>query len=180
MPDLFDSPGPGGVSRASAAEPAARRRGRPKGALGKKSGDLKAILVHTYDGRTPGQQLAEFCMPTAREVKACRAEAKALGLSPGVLAQMRKAKVVAKELSISPDQAYAMMLTANRELLPYVHQRLPQAEAPREGAPLPLIVLPDGPDAVAALPMAALSEDVEFQGLNDLVPAQLSRPNSHD
>lgn len=183
MADLFDTLPQVGSLQAR-ADGAAPRRGRPKGSTNKRGGDLKAILVTTYGGRTPGQQLATVCMVTPKEVRQAKARAKGLGIDAELMAMIEKAERLAVAMGW-PGQggvrdAWAMMFKAYGELLPYIHQRLPQAEAPKEGAPLPLIMLPDGPDVQATLPTMALGEDEEFQGLSDMRQAQLSQPNSHD
>lgn len=171
-----------GVESARAADGGARR-GRPKGATNKRSGDLRSVLVTTYGGRTPGQQLASVCMVTPKEVRQARPAAKLAGVDPELMAMIQKAERLALAMQWPGAQgvrdAWAMMFKAYGELLPYVHQRLPQAEAPKEGAPLPLIVLADGADAVAPLPMLDLGESEEDQGLIEMVPLGLSRPNSH-
>lgn len=158
------------------------RRGRPPGSKGKRSGDLQAILVHTYGGRTPGQQLAQVCMVTPAEVRRAKARARELGLTAELMAMIEKAERLAKAMGWAGAQgvrdAWSMMFKAYGELLPYVHQRLAPKEAEKGQAQLPVILMDPEPAGGAALP-SSFGENEEDQGVIEVLPLQLSQPNSH-
>lgn len=191
MSDLFERPGQTGVLQTAGAAVENRpRRGRPKGSTNKRSGDLKAILVTTYAGRTPAQQLAAVCMVTPKDVRAAKPRARALGLDPEMMAMVVKAENMAKAMGwvdLATDKvtpaglrdAWSMMFAAYKELLPYVHQRLAPAEGEKPAAQLPYILMDAEPEGGAQLP-SAFGEVEEDQQLIEVRPLQLSQPNSHD
>lgn len=166
------------------------RRGRPKGSGNKRSGDLQAILVHTYGGRTPGQQLAAICMPTTQDRREAKVRARALGIRDlDLVAAVIKAENLARlmgwtDVAGKPTQAgirdaWAMIYKGFQELLPYVHQRLAPKEGEKAAEQLPVILMDPEPAGGAALP-ASFGESEEDQALIEVLPLQLSQPNSHD
>ncbi|MBI1684448.1 hypothetical protein [Caulobacter hibisci] len=169
----------------------APRRGRPKGAKNKRAGDLGAILTATHEGRTPGQQLAALCMPTAQDRREAKARARALGFKDvDLLAAVVKAENLAKALGWvdagtgkptmqGVRDAWAMMFKAYGELLPYVHQRLAPKEAEKPRDQVPLILMDPEPSGGAMLP-SAFVESEEDQALIEVLPIELTRTNSHD
>lgn len=191
MADLFDAPGQTGVSATAGGAVENRpRRGRPKGAKGKRSGDLAGILVTTYQGRTPGQQLAAVALPTARDRREAKARAKALGVDVETMAMVVKAEGLARAMGWVDVQtervtaqglrdAWSIMFAAYKELLPYIHQRLAPKEGEKPAQALPVILM-DAEPAGGAPPPSAFSEHEQDQPLIEVVPLQLSRPNSHD
>lgn len=168
------------------------RRGRPKGSTNRRSGDLQSILVATYQGRTPGQQLAAICLPTSKELKEAKARVRLAGgaASVDLVAQVIKAENLAKAMGwtdgatgrVTPSglrDAWAMIFKAYQELLPYVHQRLAPKEGEKGAAQLPMILMDPEPAGGAALP-SSFGDVEEDQPLIEVLPLQLSRPNSHD
>ena len=145
-----------------------RRRGRPAGAKNRRSVDLARYVAATYGGQTPGQQSAAVAMVTPGELKRAKAMAKALGvvnldLSPVMLAMVVKARQLATALGCDPRDAWLLMAKERIDLMAYVHQRQPQAEAPKVRDQLPMAFLvPEGGDlaSLPSIPMA-LDDDNE-------------------
>lgn len=183
MADLFDTSPATGLLPTAGAAVGNPRRGRPKGSTNKRSGDLQAILVHTYGGRTPGQQLAQVCMVTPAEVRKAKGRARELGLTAELMAMIEKAERLAQAMGWPGQQgvkdAWAMMYKAYGELLPYVHQRLAPKEAEKGAQQLPMILMDPEPAGGAALP-SSFGNVEEDQPLIEVLPLQLSQPNSHD
>lgn len=128
--------------------PTPRRRGRPPGARNKGGLELGKYLQAMFGGLTPGQQLAELAMVKPAEVKRAKADALALGIATDLpalqLAVVVKAQRLAQALGITRPEAWAAQLKALGELMPYVHQRQPQAEAPKDAKALPQVYLIPG------------------------------------
>jgi len=193
MADLFDAlPQVGILPTAGAAVENAPTRGRPKGAKGKRSGDLAKILVAEHDGRTPGQDLAAICMPTSADRREARRRAKALGVRDvDMLANIVKAENVAKALGhpVNPitgrpgievvQQVFGMLFKVKLELMPYVHQRLAPKEGEKPADQIPIIYMDPEP-AGGALPPSAFGESEEDQGVIEVVPLELTHSNSHE
>lgn len=158
--ELFPGLGPG------AAE-GPRRRGRPKGAVNRRSVDLARYIEAQYGGMTPGQQSAAVALVTAKELKAAKGSV--------VKALADKAAVLARELGCSKLEAWREMRAEREGLMPYVHQKRPQAvELDAKGLVQPVIMLPP------AAPRAIEGEYVEIQGLNGAQPIEVSQLKSHD
>ena len=163
----------------------AGRRGRPPGAKNKRSSDLKNWIVAEYGGLTPGQQSAAIGLVTAKEVRKARPIARELGLNPVLVAMLEKAKTIAAYMEWDVGAAWAVMFKEREGLLPYVHQRQPQApEAPKGDAGRPLLLVADvgatGQDA-RDLGGDAPEDDLEgFQLLSGPAAEQVSRPKSHE
>lgn len=155
--DLFSQGlSPAGAAENSAGGEAGARRGRPRGARNKRSSDLRRWIEATFDGQTPGQQAAQACMVTPKELRQAKAAAKALGLvelglSPMMLALVVKAQALARALGCEPKEAWLLLAKERAELHPYIHQKLPAAEPakPGEGV-VDVLMIPDGPPATAA------------------------------
>lgn len=191
MADLFDMPGQTGLSpTAGAAVENRPRKGRPKGSTNKRSGDLGAILVATYEGRTPGQQLAAVCLPTAKDRREAKARARGLGVDVETMAMVIKAEKLAKAMGWTDvgtgkvtaqglRDAWSIMFAAYKELLPFIHQRLAPREGEKPKDALPMIIMDAEPEGGAALP-SAFGEGEEDQPLIQVIDLQLSQPNSHE
>lgn len=172
-------PGLGGEGVAAAA----RRPGRPKGSTNRRNADLHAYLVAEYRGLTPGQQLAAVGLATDREVRLAKPLAKELGLDPVTAALITKARKLADRLGCKPAEAWALMATARADLMPYVHQRRPQAvDLTSKGEQIrPVIMgLPMTAPALASDGDVLTGEYKQLQRLNDMTPAQVAQPKSHE
>ena len=145
----------------------ARRRGRPRGSVNKRSVDLARYIEAQYGGMTPGQQSAAVALVTAKELKAAKHNlVKALAV---------KAAALAQELGCSKLEAWREMRAEREGLMPYVHQKRPQSvELDAKGMVQPVIML------APAAPRAIEGEFVEIQGLNGAQPIEVSRSKSHD
>lgn len=83
---------------------------------------------------TPGQQLAELCLVTAKDLRDAPRRAEELRiLHPPrdrmMLAALVKARELAAGLGCEPRDAWLLLDKAREALMPYVHQRRPQAPA---------------------------------------------------
>lgn len=162
--------------------PEPRRRGRPKGAANRRSADLHDYLVAHYRGLTPGQQLAAVGLVSDREVSRAKAEAKRRGLDPVTWALVVKARALAKAMQCKPAEAWAMMAGARADLMPYVHQKRPQAvDLTSDGERIRPVIM--GLPMVA--PVVRFGGDViegeseQLQRLNDMTPREVSSAKSH-
>lgn len=77
---------------------------------------------------TPGQQAAQLCLVTPKELAAVAKAAKALGISPMQAAMAQKAAALAVLIGCTTKEAYGVMAHEREALLPYVHQK--RAPAP--------------------------------------------------
>lgn len=142
-----------------------RRRGRPPGAKSKRSLDLARYIEATYAGQTPGQQAAQLCMVTPRDIREAKARAAELqivdmGLQPLVLAMVVKAAMLGKALGVSRAEAWSALHAERKELMSYVHQK--QAPAADKGGAAPIatvFMVPDGPDAGALADFTGQDEE---------------------
>lgn len=166
--------------------PQPRRRGRPPGAKNRRSIDL-ARYIEAQFGGTPGQQVAQLGMVTPAEVKRARKEAEELGLTDlglGLLelAQVVKAEKLAKALGISRAEAWAAGHKAREALLPYVHQRQPQAAESKGKAPATVFLIPEA--EAHQLPDFSVDDDADegVEILEDLGTGgrEVGRPQSDD
>lgn len=175
--------------------PQTRRAGRPRGARNRRTADLGKYLAHRYGGMTTGQQLAELCMITARELREAKAfirEHELKGVSPMVIAQARRAHALAVALNdhqpaadrCSPKEAMAILIKAQVELMPYVHQKLPPKADGENAPPATVFMVPDGDGS--SLPLIPdTSDDVDDQPIDFIDVArsdapQVAPPKSHD
>lgn len=162
-----------------------KRLGRPKGSKNKRSSDLKNWIVAEYGGLTPGQQSAAVALVTAKEVRLARPAAREMGLSPVLVAMMQKAEKIAAFMGWDKRDAWAAMTHERKELLPYIHQRQPQApEAPKGDGDRPVLLVADvGADSIDARDLGGDGpEDDDLQGFQQLSAPeveQVSRPKSH-
>jgi hypothetical protein len=145
----------------------ARRRGRPRGSVNKRSVDLARYIEAQYGGMTPGQQSAAVALVTAKELKAARGSV--------VKALADKAAILARELGCTKLEAWREMRAEREGLMPYVHQKRPQAlEVDAKGLVQPVIML-------GAMTAPALEgEYKEIQGLNGAMPIEVSQVKSHE
>jgi hypothetical protein len=162
-----------------------KRRGRPKGSKNKRSSDLLAWVTAEYGGLTPGQQSAAISLVTAKEVRLARPLARELGVSPVLAAMMIKAEKIAKHMGWHTKDAWAAMTKEREILLPYVHQRQPQApDAPKGDGDRPVLLVADvEAESIDARDLGGdgPAED-DLQGFQQLIgPAagEVSQPKSH-
>lgn len=161
------------------------RRGRPKGSKNKRSSDLLSWVVAEYGGLTPGQQSAAISLVTAKEVREARPLARELRVSPVLAAMMVKAEKIAKHMGWHTKDAWAAMTKEREILLPYVHQRQPQApEAPKGDGDRPVLLVADvETESIDARDLGGDGPaDDDLQGFQQLSPPaveQVSRPKSH-
>lgn len=121
---------------------AGARRGRPKGAKNKRSGDLQRYVEARYAGLTPGQQAAAVGLVDAAELRAAGGDL--LG------AMVVKARRLALALDCEPKEAWLLMLKEREALLPYIHQRMPNKADPAAAQDGPVFVTVP----IEAVPMA--------------------------
>ncbi|HYE47296.1 MAG TPA: hypothetical protein VEA44_16145 [Caulobacter sp.] len=159
---------------------AGRRRGRPPGSKGKRSGDLRAYIEAVYGGLTPGQQMAQVGLVTARELREAKAAAKASGLSPLLQAMVTKAQLLALQLGCEPKEAWLLMMKEREGLLPYVHQRQAPAEGPKRpaGEGQPTLIVADV--EVSDVAHTDWEEPEVFQGPSPTPLLEVAQAKSHD
>jgi hypothetical protein len=147
--------------------------GRPRGSRNKRSLDLGRYVEAHFGGMTPGQQAAAVSMVTARELREAKQAARELlivdlGLSPVVLAMVVKARRLARALHCESKEAWLLMAKEREGLLPYVHQKQPQApdrsSAPRAVA----FMVPEGVDSDT--PLLALFDEDELGEMREITP----------
>ena len=111
---------------------------------------------------TPGQQSARLCLVTARELKAARGDLTG--------AMVAKAKHLAIELGCDPRDAWLLLQKEREQLLPYVHQKQPQAAEPaKEGALERVVMIDDRSQPV-----------IDFTGEIDDDALEVVQPKSDD
>lgn len=165
-----------------------KRIGRPPNAKGKRSTDLGRYIEATFDGATPGQQSAQLCMVSPRELRQAKAAAKDLGLldlglDEFTLAMVVKAKRLAKAIGCETRDAWLLLQKERADLMPYIHQRRPQAAEDKGKAPVLGYMIPDDAGPQQALPDFGLDDDddaIEIVDENPGAADQVSRPKSHD
>lgn len=140
----------------SGANPQRRGRGRPKGAVNKRSVDLARYIEATYGGQTPGQQSAAVSMVAPKDLARAKAIAKELkitdtGLSPLLLAMVVKAAQLATALGINRAEAWVLMAKERIDLMAYIHQKQPQAEAGAAKALPQVFMIPEAAPRQAAI-----------------------------
>lgn len=167
----MDTPALPGLIPSAGGEVVKPRKGRPPGAVGKRSLDLGKYIEARFGGLTPGQQAAEIGMVTAKELRDpwLKAAAKAMGLPPVVVAMADKARALALHLGCEPAMAWELMRKERAEILPYVHQRRAQAADTGPERALPVIMMPAERPAAAGRALAGPEGDriEEIQGLSD-------------
>lgn len=136
--------------------------GRPPKSPNRRQGDLAKYIEAQY-GSTPGQQIAQLAMVTPAQVGRARREALELGIDPtGLdpidLAHLVKAKRLAQAMGVTTAEAYAAGHKARVDLLPYVHQRQPQAAESKTKAPATVYLIPEG-EAHQQLPDFSAGDD---------------------
>lgn len=166
--------------------PPARRRGRPPGSRNKGSLQLGKYLEAHFGGLTPGQQAAELAMVKPAEIKRAKADALELGipdagLAPTQLAMVVKAARLARALGITRAEAWAALHKVLFELMPYVHQRQPQASEPKDGPQATVYMVPEG-DAQDVGSVGGPGESDPIDLIEDFRPDadQVSPDKSHD
>lgn len=170
QPDLLEGGSTGG----------ARRRGRPPGSGNKRSTDLIRMIAAVY-GSTPGEQVSRVGLVTPREVAAAKAYAKEKGLDQVVAALVIKARALGSAIGCTTAEAWDRLAQSRAELMPYVHQRRPQAvELEVSARKAPLVMIPEALGAVGPVIEGNLDEErEEDQGFGNLRPIEVSRSKSH-
>jgi hypothetical protein len=155
------------------AQPAPmRRRGRPHGARNRRSADLARWVEATYGGMTPGQQAAELAMVKPADLKKAKALAAELqivdlGLDAVTLAMLVKAALLAKALGISRAEGWVLLARERVELMPYIHQRQPQAAESKAKPPAMAFMIPEG-QASGAAGLLSFDDDAPIEIVDDL------------
>jgi len=162
---LFEGASP---SAGAVAEP--RKRGRPKGSTNKRSADLVSYIEAQYAGLTPGQVSAAIGLVTPRELRAAKGKV--------IDALVTKAKQLGRDLGIGAAEAWELMRRERSELMPYVHQRRPQAVDIKGGAILPMVVI-GGAEPAGQLLEGDFREVEPEQALNQMQPLPVSSAGSH-
>lgn len=148
----------------------APKRGRPKGARNKRSGDLARLLT-SAKGLTVGQQLAHLGQVTAKDIKLAKAWARTkgydrLGADPVLLAMSHRAHVLASmNEGWTTQDAWSVIMRARSELLPYVHQKQSSIEAPKVDK-RPTMIVDSGQLGALANP-SQLIESIEEMTFED-------------
>lgn len=160
-----------------------RRRGRPPGAKNKRSMDLGRYVEAQFAGLTPGQVSAQICLVTAGELKRAKADAKELqivdlDLDRTTLALVVKATRLARALGINRAEAWVMMIKEREALLPYIHQKQPQAQPAKPGERAVAFLVPEGQES--AVPLLELGDEDAIEILDGFsgAPAQVGQPKS--
>ncbi len=171
-----------------AISPLPRRRGRPAGAKNRRSIDLARYIEATFAGMTPGQQAAQLCMITPKELREAKQMAQSLdlhgiGTLPApMLAMVVKAAQLAAALGCERKEAWLLLQKERAELMPYVHQKRAQAADDKGDKPVLAYMIPDDSGPMA-LPDAGSEGDPEaIEIFGDLPDAanQVSQAKSHD
>jgi hypothetical protein len=188
MADLFHrglDPVPGSAEIQSEGAP--KKRGRPKGAKNKTSGDLLKWVANETGGLTPGQQLARLAMVTPKDIRnAKRWALEEIGsirpinikaIDPLVLGMAYKATQLAQLMGWDKRDAWAAIQKASADLLPYMHQKQASKEAEK----------PDNRGVILMSPMALgsmgnPSQSLDFQGdfLLEIPDATQPKPHNQD
>lgn len=114
--------------------------------------DLAKYIEATFAGSTPGQQAAQLCMVTPKDLKEAKAAARELGiveidLPPMMLAMAVKANRLAKAIGCETKEAWLLLQKEREGLMPYVHQKRPLAAEAKEGEPAATVFLVRETDA---------------------------------
>lgn len=112
--------------------PEKKSRGRPKGSKNKASADLRRFIAAST-GSTPGQQLAQLVMVTAKDIREGK---KALaeqgidmrGMTPMMIGYWQRRETLKRLFKWDDDKADAVMAKMLDILMPYVHQSQGKAE----------------------------------------------------
>ncbi len=102
-----------------------------------------------------------------------------------VLAVAHRARVLGAQLDCDARDAMLLLVKAQAELLPYVHQKLPPAAETKPGAKNIVIAMPDAhaqaaPSGDLPLLMAVTGQTLDDAGLFDGVPEQVGSTKSDD
>jgi hypothetical protein len=117
--------------------------GRPKGSTNKRAGDLMKMVAAVF-GSTPGEQMARIGLVTPAEVRRARPAAKLAQLDPLLMALVVKARRLSQVLECTPKEAWELLLKERSELMPYIHQRRPQAvELEVSTKRIPQVMIPE-------------------------------------
>lgn len=163
--------------------PSPRRRGRPPGARNKRSIDLARYIEATFAGATPGQQSAQACMVTPRDLKDAKRLAQELaiidvGLQPLMLAMVVKAAQLARALSCERKEAWLLLAKERGELMAYVHQKQPQAPEGKGRDLATVFLIPDGEAGPRLVEMGDDEGDIEFLEDFGVRPDEVGRAKS--
>ena len=162
-----------------------RRRGRPPGARNRASGDLAKYVAAQFAGLTPGQVMAQIALPTAKEVKRARADARELqivdlGVDQVTLALIVKATKLGRALGVTRAEAWAAMMKEREGLMSYIHPKQSPAPPVKPGTQAVGFIIPEGQDSPA--PMLDLGDDdgLEIIEQSPVERAQVGRAKSDD
>lgn len=164
------------------------RRGRPPGAKSKRSLDLAKYIEARFAGATPGQQSAELCMVTPKDVREAKARAKELqildfDIHPLMLAMVVKAKQLARALGCTSTEAWILLQKERDQLMAYVHQKRAQEAPTKPDDRLAHVFLVREGESAGGDLLDLTSDDGEGLEFLDDLPApsdQVARPKSDD
>lgn len=147
--------------------PTARRRGRPPGVKNKRSLDLGRYIEATFGGMTPGQQAAQICMVSPRDLREARADAKDLGLvfvdlPPVMLAMVVKAKKLARAIGCETKEAWLLLSKEREGLMAYIHQKQAQAAPTKAGELGVVYMIPEDSEQLLITAGPVEDDQVEF------------------
>jgi hypothetical protein len=152
--------------------PVSRRRGRPPGARNRSSLDLARYVEAQFGGMTPGQQAANLCLVSPRDLKTAKARAADLQARallgahlPSDLMQLAmvvKAAELALALGCDKRDAWLLLQKEREGLMPYIHQRQAPAAPKDQAAPATVFIVPDGPDGGSSPAQLVDDDDIEF------------------
>ena len=173
-----------------AMTPVKRRRGRPPGAKNRRSLDLARYVEAQFGGMTPGQQAAQLCLVSPkdlRQAKARAAELQKLALlgahlpaDPMVLAMVVKAADLALALGCDRRDAWLLLQKEREGLMPYVHQRQAQADTKSAATPATVFMVPEGESGPAQALDLGDDDAIEFADDFGRDARQVSPSKSHN
>lgn len=136
-------------------------------------------IGHETAGLTPGQQLARLVMVTPADIRQAKVWASEKGLDPKgfdkvVLAMSWKAERLAKLNGWDSRDAWSVLMAAQKELMPYVHQK--QGSIEPEAVDKRAVIYAD------ATPLGSVanpSQDIDNQVEISFEPLGLTQQGSH-
>jgi hypothetical protein len=137
--------------------------------------DLGRYIEATFGGSTPGQQAAQLALVSPAEIKAAHARARELGIAHPpkdrfTCAMVVKAAELAAALGCDRRDAWLLLQKEREALLPYIHQKRPQAAPEKPGERALAILVPDGEGAHDAPALPGGDDDPILDLIEDLRP----------
>jgi hypothetical protein len=162
-----------------------RRRGRPPGARNKRSIDLARYVEAQFSGSTPGQQAAQLCLVTQREIRESLARCADFGIAhppkdPFTRAMVVKAAELAQALGCDRRDAWLLLQKEREGLMAYIHPKQAQAAPQKPGERALAYIVPEGRESDAPLLELGDSDDIEILGEFSPAGDQVANPKSPD